>query len=155
MAIRALIKGGRPVKHVVVIDGQGGGLGRAIIERIRKEAFTTDYELIAVGTNALATAQMLKAGADGGATGESAVIWNCDRADIIIGGIGIIAAGSMLGELSPAMATAIGSSRASKILIPMNKCRLQVAGAPEDNLPLRLDQAIELIRRALTGETQT
>jgi hypothetical protein len=143
------------VKHIVVIDGQGGGLGRAIIERIRKEDFTTDYDLTAVGTNALATAQMLKAGADGGATGESAVIWNCGRADIIIGGIGIIAAGSMLGELSPAMATAIGNSRALKILIPLNKCHLQVAGAPGDNLLLRLDQAIELILQALNGEAKT
>ncbi|NLK89734.1 MAG: DUF3842 family protein [Clostridiaceae bacterium] len=140
---------------MVVIDGQGGGLGRAIIERIRKEDFTTDYDLTAVGTNALATAQMLKAGADGGATGESAVIWNCGRADIIIGGIGIIAAGSMLGELSPAMATAIGNSRALKILIPLNKCHLQVAGAPGDNLLLRLDQAIELILQALNGEAKT
>ncbi|MGI6334825.1 MAG: DUF3842 family protein [Saccharofermentanales bacterium] len=143
------------MKHIVVIDGQGGGLGRAIIERIRKEDFTTDYDLTAVGTNALATAQMLKAGADGGATGESAVIWNCGRADIIIGGIGIIAAGSMLGELSPAMATAIGNSRALKILIPLNKCHLQVAGAPGDNLLLRLDQAIELILQALNGEAKT
>ena len=98
-----------------------------------KEAFTTDYELIAVGTNALATAQMLKRGLMAAQLESQRSSGICDRADIIIAE-SIIAADPCW-ELSPAMATAIGSSRASKILIPINKCRLQVAGAPEDNLP--------------------
>ena len=128
-------------------------MGRAIIERIRKEGLG-GFELIAVGTNALATSQMIKAGADAGATGESAVIWNCSRADLIVGAIGILAAGSMLGELSPAMAAAIGGSNALKILIPLNKCHLQVAGVSGDNLPARLDQAVALVRQALVAQEQ-
>lgn len=154
MANAPLIKEETPVMRILVIDGQGGGLGRAIIERIRKENLN-GYELIAIGTNALATSQMIKAGADAGATGEAAVIWNCSRADLIVGAIGIVAAGSMLGELSPAMAEAIGKSQAIKILVPLNKCHLQIAGAPGDNLPMRLDQAVELVRQALAGKAES
>ena len=140
------------MKRILVIDGQGGGLGRAIIERIRREGLR-GFELFAVGTNALATSQMIKAGADAGATGESAIVWNCRQADLIVGAIGIIAAGSMLGELSPAMAEAVGGSKALKVLIPLNKCQIQVAGASGDNLPLRLDQAVDLIRQALADNS--
>jgi hypothetical protein len=136
------------VKRVLVIDGQGGGIGRAVIEKIRRDQMT-GMELVAVGTNALATAQMLKAGADAGASGESAVIWNCRQADLIVGAIGIVSAGSMLGELSPAMAEAIGASQAVKILIPLNKCHLQVAGVSDDALPVRIDQAVEMVRQYL------
>ncbi len=136
------------MKRILIIDGQGGGIGRTLIEKIRQEQLA-GVELIAVGTNALATSQMLRAGADAGASGESAVIWNCRQADIIVGAIGIIAAGSMMGELSPAMAEAIGSSQAVKILIPLNKCHLQVAGLSDEPLPVRIDQAVELIRQHL------
>lgn len=136
------------MKRILIIDGQGGGIGRTLIEKIRQDQLT-GIELIAVGTNALATSQMLRAGADAGASGESAVIWNCRQADIIVGAIGIIAAGSMMGELSPAMAEAIGSSQAVKILIPLNKCHLQVAGLSDEPLPVRIDQAVELIRQYL------
>lgn len=136
------------MKRILIIDGQGGGIGRTLIEKIRQEQLA-GVELIAVGTNALATSQMLRAGADAGASGESAVIWNCRQADIVVGAIGIIAAGSMMGELSPAMAEAIGSSQAVKILIPLNKCHLQVAGLSDEPLPVRIDQAVELIRQHL------
>jgi len=136
------------VKRILVIDGQGGGIGRAVIEKIRREQLA-GIELLALGTNALATAQMIKAGADAGASGESAIIWNCRQADLIIGAIGIISAGSMLGELSPRMAEAIGASPAVKILIPLNRCHLQVAGVSEENLPVRIDQAVELLRQHL------
>jgi hypothetical protein len=136
------------MKRILVIDGQGGGIGRAIIEKIRREQMT-GLELIAVGTNALATAQMLKAGADNGASGESAIVWNSRQADLIVGPIGIVAAGSMLGELSPAMAEAIGTSPALKVLVPLNKCHLQVAGIGDESLPARIDQAVELIRQFL------
>jgi hypothetical protein len=134
--------------RIVVIDGQGGGLGKAIVERLRREDLAGN-ELIAVGTNALATTAMLKAGADAGASGESAVCWNCRQADIIVGAVGILAAGSMLGELSAGMAEAIGSSRALKILIPLNRCNIQIAGIHDDSLPGRIDQAAELVRRHL------
>lgn len=134
------------MKKVIVLDGQGGGLGKAIIERIRAEKYT-GYQLIAVGTNAMATVQMMKAGADAGASGEAAVIWNCRDADIIVGPIGILAAGSMLGELSPQMAQAIGSSTAVKILLPVSKCHIEVAGVTDIPLPGRLDQMIQLLRR--------
>lgn len=137
------------MKRILVIDGQGGGIGRAIIEKIRRDQLS-GFELIAIGTNALATAQMLKAGADAGASGEYAVIWNSRQADLIVGAIGIVAAGSMLGELSPAMAEAIGVSSATKILIPLNKCHLQVAGISEDALPVRIDQAVAMIRQYLS-----
>ena len=133
-------------QRIMVVDGQGGGIGRALIERIRRENWP-DFDLIAVGTNALATAAMLKAGADAAASGESAIIWNSRRADLIIGVIGIIAAGSLCGELSPAMAEAIGTSDAVKILIPLGKCHLQVAGVADMPLPARIEQAIELLRR--------
>ncbi|HBP37521.1 MAG TPA: hypothetical protein DD640_02045 [Clostridiales bacterium] len=137
------------MKRILIIDGQGGGIGKALIEKIRREQLT-GCELVAVGTNALATAQMLKAGADTGASGESAVIWNCRHADLIAGPIGIVAAGSLLGELSPSMAEAIGMSPAIKILIPLNKCHLQVAGISDESLPARIDQAVELIRQNLS-----
>ncbi len=133
------------MKRLVVIDGQGGGLGKTIIERIRKEPFQK-YELIAAGTNAVATATMIRAGADAGATGESAIIWNCRHADVVVGAVGILAAGSMLGELNENMALAIGSCEAVKILIPFNTCRLEIAGISEISLSERLDHMIDLLK---------
>lgn len=140
------------MKRIVIVDGQGGGMGKAIIERLRREDLR-GVELVAVGTNALATAAMLKGGADAGASGESAVCWNCQRADLIIGPIGILAVGSMLGELSAAMAEAIGSSPALKILIPFSRCNIQVAGLGDEPLLVRLDQVAEMVRRHLAATT--
>jgi len=111
---------------ILVIDGQGGGMGRSIIESIRKRH--AKVEIIAVGTNSLATAAMLKAGATAGATGENAVIYNSQDASVIIGPLGICFANSMLGEISPQMAVSISSSRAEKLLIPMSKCHANVVG---------------------------
>ncbi len=133
------------MKRIVVIDGQGGGLGKAVIERIKKEPWQ-HHELLAAGTNAVATATMIRAGADAGATGESAIIWNCRHADIVVGAVGILAAGSMLGELNENMALAIGSCEAVKILIPFNKCRLEIAGISEISLSERLEHMINLLR---------
>ena len=116
---------------IVVIDGQGGSIGKAIVEQLVKKV---DVESIfCIGTNSVATANMLKAGAKYGASGENPVIVACRDADYIIGPIGIIMADSMLGEISPLMAQAVGASNAHKILIPINKC-LTVAG--EQNLTL-------------------
>ena len=134
--------------HLLVIDGQGGGLGRAIVERLRKE-FADRVILTAVGTNAFAAQAMMKAGADAAASGESAVIYNCRQADLIVGPIGILTAGSMMGELSPAMADAIADSPAEKVLIPLSRCHLQVVGVGEESMPVRLDQMAALVSRLM------
>ena len=112
--------------EVLVIDGQGGRLGRELVEQITKAH--PEVTLTAVGTNSLATESMMKGGARRVATGENAVIVNSRRADVILGPIGIVLADALLGEISPAMAAAVGSSRAVKILIPMNRCETLVAG---------------------------
>ncbi len=112
--------------NLLVIDGQGGGIGRQLVEKIKKQY--PDERLIAVGTNVFATQNMLKAGADVSATGENAVIVNCRSADIIIGPVGIAIADSLCGEISPAIAVAVGQSRAIRILIPMNQCDNYIAG---------------------------
>jgi hypothetical protein len=115
---------------IVVVDGQGGALGKSLISALRRsECCAQDCEILAVGANGAATVAMLGAGADYGATGENPVIVACADADIIAGPVGILAANSMFGEITPAMACAIGSCRAKKILIPVNKCDILVAGA--------------------------
>ncbi len=112
--------------NVLIIDGQGGQLGSQLIKAIRSRY--NEINITAVGTNATATASMLKAGANQGATGENPVVVASRKADVIIGPIGIVIADSLLGEITPQMAVAIGQSNASKILIPINKCENLVAG---------------------------
>ena len=131
-------------KLVVVIDSQGGGLGKAIVEKIKKSDL--GVRVLGIGTNTVATMAMLKAGADDAVTGENAVLYNAQFADYIIGGLGIIAANSMLGEISPAMANAISSSRAVKLLIPVNKCNLYVVGTQENGLGEKIDEALARIQ---------
>ena len=130
---------------IIVIDGQGGGIGRAIVEKLRA-ALGNEMEIMALGTNALATAAMLRAGANDGATGENAIVRNAGKAEMIVGSIGIVAADSMHGELTPAMARAVTDSDAKKILIPLNRCNLFVAGVVGKPLPHYIDDAVELIR---------
>ncbi|MDR0361546.1 MAG: DUF3842 family protein, partial [Planctomycetota bacterium] len=113
--------------RIAVIDGQGGGVGKALVEKLR-QTFGKDVHITALGTNSAATSLMLKAGADDGATGENSVVVNANKVDIIMGALGIISANSMLGEITPTMASAIGESDAQKILIPINKCNLTVIG---------------------------
>ncbi len=115
--------------NIVVIDGQGGKLGAGLVTAIKEKY--PQAKLVAIGTNAIATAAMLKAGAAQGATGENPVIVACRTADVILGPIGILAADALLGEVTPAMAAAVGSSRAKKLLIPMNRCGIRVMGAQE------------------------
>ena len=110
---------------ILVIDGQGGKMGKAIVEQLVRAGHKDD--VIAVGTNAVATAAMIKAGV-AGATGENPVKVNAAKADYIIGPMGIIAANSLLGEITPAMALAVSESGARKLLIPVNKCNIQVMG---------------------------
>lgn len=117
---------------ITIIDGQGGRIGKSVIEQIKKNH--PDLELYAIGTNSLATSAMLKAGATFGATGENPCIINAQDSDIIIGPIGIMFANALLGEITPAIATAVGSSNAFKILIPTNRCKHFIAGSNDSSL---------------------
>lgn len=132
---------------IIVIDGQGGSLGRAVIEQIKK--LLPQQPILALGTNSIATAAMLKAGATAGATGENPVLVNCRDADIIIGPVGIIAADALLGEITAAMAAAVGRSPAQKLLIPVNKCQIRIAGQSAlpyaDIIRLTAEEAVALI----------
>jgi len=130
---------------IAVIDGQGGGIGKAIVEKFR-QAFGEGIEIVALGTNSLATALMLKAGANEGATGENAILYNASKVDVILGPIGIICANSLLGELTPLMARAIAESTAKKVLIPLNRCNVTVAGIENKPLPHYIDDAIEIVK---------
>ena len=114
---------------IVVIDGQGGRLCQLVVEAIQRENIAC--ELVAVGTNSVATGAMMKASARAGATGENPVIVAARDADIIVGPIGIISADSLLGEITPAMAVAVGQSKALKLLIPVNRCQNQVIGVKD------------------------
>lgn len=131
--------------RILVVDGQGGGIGRSIVEKLRA-ALGNEVRIAALGTNALATSAMLRAGADEGATGENAIVVNAPKASVITGSIGILAANAMLGELTPRMAEAIASSDAEKVLIPLNRCNLYVAGTKNISPPDAIDDAVAYIR---------
>ena len=132
------------MKKVLIIDGQGGLLGKQMVAACKK--VLPSAEITAVGTNTMATAAMLKAGATNGATGENAVIVCARRADIIVGPVGIAIADSLLGEITPAMATAIGQSEAIKILLPVNKCNNIIIGTENKTTSELIDEAIEKIK---------
>lgn len=129
---------------VVVIDGQSGRMGQLFVERVR--AAKLDCQIIAIGTNAIASSVMLKAGANAAATGENPLIVNCRTADVIAGPIGILAADSMLGEVSPAMAVAVGQSSATKLLFPVNHCNNLVVGIQSLTLSQLMDSAVDMLR---------
>lgn len=129
--------------ELVVIDAQGGGIGRQLVAAL-KRAYP-QQAVTAVGANAMATAAMLRAGADRGATGENAVAVACRRADVIAGPIGIVIADALLGEITPAMARAVGQSPARRILIPMNHCGSQVVGVSDWNVARMIQEAVEQI----------
>lgn len=112
--------------EILVIDGQGGGLGRQLVAAVKKAV--PQAVVTAIGTNSAATSAMLKAGADRAATGENAVVVGCRRADVILGPIGIVMADALLGEITPAMAQAVAQSDARRILIPTNRCDTLVVG---------------------------
>ena len=135
------------MKKVVVIDGQGGRFGQVFIERIVKAQL--QCELIAIGTNAIATTAMLKAGAHMGATGENPVVVATRTADIIVGPIGIIAADALLGEVTPAMAAAVAQSNAKKLLLPVNLCSIIVAGTQTLSLNKIMDDALSALTQIL------
>lgn len=128
---------------ILVIDGQGGNIGRALVREIIEKL--PDAELIVIGTNSIATSNMLKAGARSAATGENAVLVACRRADVIAGPIGIVIADALLGEVTPAMALAVGQSRAARVLIPVNRCETLVAGITDEPTASLLQDAMAKI----------
>lgn len=136
--------------RILVIDGQGGGLGRSLIEALNK-AFPEE-EIAAAGTNTLATANMLKAGPAFAATGDNAIIYNAGQADIIAGPAGIVMANALHGEISPQAAAAITSGRAHIVLIPMNRCRAYIAGTDGKKLTEAVDDALAYIGKIIRKE---
>ncbi|GAA2182126.1 DUF3842 family protein [Brooklawnia cerclae] len=116
--------------RILVVDGQGGGIGKQLVTAIK--AAYPDHEVTAIGTNVSATNAMLRAGADRAATGENAVVASSRRADVIAGPVGIVVADSLIGEITPAMAVAIGQSEAVRVLIPMNRCDNVIVGLSTD-----------------------
>ena len=136
------------MKKIVIIDGQGGGMGRQLIGAIK--AAHPELTLTAVGTNAIATAAMIKAGADRAATGENAVVVCARNADVIAGPVGIAIADSLLGEITPRMALAIGQSSARKLLLPVNHCGNIIVGVQDLNLRVLTAETVRLLA-GLTG----
>ena len=129
---------------VLVIDGQGGGLGRQLVAAVK--AGYPDVEVLAVGTNSAATGAMLKAGADMAATGENSVEVACRKADVIMGPVGIVIADSMLGEITPRMALAVGRSRAKRILVPVSQCDNIVAGTQDISMAQNVQNAVAVLQ---------
>lgn len=128
--------------RIVIIDGQGGSIGSGVIKKI-KQLYGEKVEIWALGTNAIATGQMLKAGANRGATGESAVCHSAAQADIIIGPISILLANAMMGEITGTMANAIGASRAAKLLLPITPEPVTVVGVVREPLPHLIEKLVK------------
>ena len=128
---------------ILIIDGQGGGLGRQLVSAVRERY--PEIEILAVGTNSAATNAMLRAGADQAATGENSVAVVSERADVIMGPVGIVIADSMLGEITPRMALSVGQSRAKRILIPVNLCDNIVVGVTEISMTKNVQNAVEAL----------
>lgn len=131
------------MKKICVIDGQGGGIGSTIIKKL-KELFQETVEIIALGTNAIATAQMLKARANRGASGENAIVQTVKTVDIIIGPVGIIIANAMMGEVTPEVAKAVATSPAKKLLIPLTQENIEIVGISSVPLPHLIEDLVEV-----------
>lgn len=138
--------------RIAIIDGQGGSIGSGVIKKIR-QAYDEKVEIWALGTNAIATGQMLKAGANRGATGESAVCHCAARADVIIGPISILLANAMMGEITGDMAIAIGASRAAKLLLPITSEPLTVVGVVREPLPHLIEKLVKETLPAVVRDT--
>ncbi len=146
-----LFDSGLPISYtsgmlrIAVIDGQGGGIGNLIVKRLREE-FKETVEIIALGTNAAATTSMMKARANKGATGENAIVWNSQRVDVIVGPLSIVLPDAMLGEVTAKMASAVVSSEAKTILLPLNQEDLEIAGVNREPLPHMIEHIVSRIK---------
>jgi len=133
---------------LMVMDGQGGGIGAAVIKGLRL-SIGLDPEILALGTNSIATSKMMKAGANRGGTGENAIVCTSRMADVIIGPLGILMTDAMMGEVTADMASAVSSSRAVKILIPLTQERIRLVGVSGDPLPHLVNQVIEMVKEMM------
>jgi hypothetical protein len=134
---------------IMVMDGQGGGIGSVVIKALRTAA-TEDVEILALGTNSAATARMMKAGANRGATGENAIVQMSQKADVIMGPLAILMAHAMMGEVTPRMAEAVSMSHARKILIPLTQEKVTLVGLTADPLPHLVEEAVRVVKE-ITG----
>ena len=134
--------------RLAVMDGQGGGIGAAVIKGLR-ETVGDDLEILALGTNSIATVRMMKAGANRGGTGENAVSWCCRQVDVIIGPLAVIMANAMMGEVTGRMAEAVSASRAKKILIPLTQENVVIVGASDEPLPHLVARVSKTIREMI------
>lgn len=133
---------------LMVLDGQGGGIGATLIKGLRA-SLGLDLEILALGTNSIATSRMMKAGANRGGSGENAIVHTCQRVDVIIGPVSILMANAMMGELTPKMATAVGTSSAKKILIPLTQEKVRIVGLSREPLPHLVSQAVNMVGEIL------
>ena len=141
-------------KKICVIDGQGGGIGSVIIKKL-KSAFGETVEILALGTNAIATAQMIKAKANRGATGENAIVQTVRQADLIVGTMGVVLAHAMMGEVTPAMAGAVAASPAPKFLLPLCQENITMVGVSRDPLPHLVEELVDIHLKRIIMETDT
>jgi hypothetical protein len=130
---------------IMVMDGQGGGIGSVIIKALRA-ALSQDVEILALGTNSAATARMMKAGANRGATGENAIVQTSPKADVIMGPLAVLMAHAMMGEVTPRMAEAVSVSHAQKILIPLTQEMVTLVGITADPLPHLVQEAVRVLK---------
>ena len=130
---------------VMVMDGQGGGIGSVVIKALRT-AVKADGEILALGTNSAATGRMMKAGANRGATGENAIVQTSSKADVIMGPLAVLMAHAMMGEVTPRMAEAVSMSKAKKILIPLTQEKVTLVGITADPLPHLVEEAVRLVK---------
>ncbi len=134
--------------RIAVIDGQGGGIRKAVVARLRAE-FGESVHLLALGTNSVATGNMLKNGADAGATGENAIRVNAGKVDLIIGPLAILMADALLGEITAVMAAAVSDSPARKIIVPLNLCNVHIIGVQPMKIAEAMDQVVAEVRKSL------
>lgn len=133
--------------RIAVIDGQGGGIGKHIVEQLRKRL--PDLEILGLGTNALATGAMIRAGATEGASGESAICYNVERVDLIIGSVAIMMVYGLMGEITPAMAGAISNSKSDKLLLPIQRGNIQIIGLNKAPLPHLVEALVEEVEKRI------
>ncbi|MCF8144908.1 MAG: DUF3842 family protein [Deltaproteobacteria bacterium] len=133
---------------LMVMDGQGGGIGAAVIKGLR-QSIGSDPEILALGTNSIATSKMMKAGANRGGTGENAILCTSRIADVIIGPLGILMTNAMMGEVTAQMASAVSSSRATKILIPLTQEKVRLVGFSGEPLPHLVNRVIEMVKEMM------